>query len=195
MMRTPILLGLSGLLLVASACATSGPFVWVHEFKGQDDVRRIQAGDTIAVAVKGQQDLSGSHTVRPNGAYAQPVVGEVPVDGLTEAEAARKVVTLLKGIVVKPRVQVTVIKSRPVRVSVIGEVVNGGQFTAQFDESVLSLLARARGLSPFAKEDGIYVVRRRPDLIRVRFRYQDLKAVDPASTLFRLHDGDVIVVE
>lgn len=178
-----------------SGCGSQKPFVWVANLPDGEEVRRIQAGDTIAVAVKDQRDLSGSFPVRENGAYPQPVVGQVAVAGLTEAEASRRLANLLEGIVVSPKVAITVTTPRPVRVAVLGEVTTGGQYTVNFDESVLSVLARAGGLGPFADRDGIYVIRKRPELIRVRFSYDDLKGGDPAGTNFRLHDGDVIVVE
>ena len=191
-------LHLAVLLVGVGACAACGPsrpYVWVKNFPADDGARRIQAGDTLAVAVKDQSDLSGSFTVRENGAYAQPVVGQIRVAGLTEAEASKRLAGLLDGIVVDPKVAVTVVTPRPVRVAVLGEVTTGGQYTVEYNESILSVLARAGGLSPFADRDGIYVIRKRPELVRIRFRYDDLKGGDPAATRFRLHDGDVIVVE
>lgn len=181
--------------LFVAACGSQRPFVWVKKLPPAEDVVRIEAGDTLAVAVKNQSDLSGSFQVLENGAYAQPVVGQIPVAGLTEAEASKRLADLLSGIVVDPQVTVTVTTRRPVRVAVLGEVSQGGQHDIQYDESVLSVIARAGGLSPFADRDSIFVVRKRPDLLRIRFRYDDLKGADPASTLFRLRDGDVIVVE
>lgn len=186
-------LGLALALLVG--CGSQRPFVWVQNLPPSDEVRKVQAGDTIAVAVKNQRDLSGSFTIRENGAYAQPVVGEVTVAGLSESEASKRLANLLKGIVVKPMVAITVVTPRPVRVAVLGEVNTGGLYQVQYDESVLSVIARAGGLTPFADRGGIFVIRKRPSLIRIRFRYDDLKGGDAASNAFELHDGDVIVVE
>ena len=185
-----LLLGFTGF-----ACGSSSPYIDVGRLPPAEKVRRIQAGDTLAVTVQGQADQSGSFTVRENGTLPQPLLGEVPVTGLTEAEASKRLAGLLKGVVVKPRVIVTILTPRPVRVAVVGEVGRAGQFQVQYDESVLSVIARAGGLTPFADRSGIYVVRKRPNLVRVRFRYDALKGADPASLAFELHDGDVIVVE
>ncbi|MEO1227385.1 MAG: polysaccharide biosynthesis/export family protein [Myxococcota bacterium] len=182
-------------LLLLTACASNRPFVWVQRLPAEETVRLIRNGDTIAVAVKNQKDLSGTFVVRENGAYPQPVVGEVAVAGLSEPAASKQLVQLLAEIVVKPQAAITVVKPRPVNVAVVGEVRTSGQFQVQYDASVLSVLARAGGLSPFASRDNIYVVRKRPQLLRIRFRYDDLKGGDPASTTFRLRDGDVLVVE
>lgn len=197
---SPVLRTLMGLVVALSAsfvvgCGSTGPYIWVQNYKNPEEVPTIKRGDTISVAVRNQRPLSGSFTVLENGAYAQPVVGQVTVAGLTEAQASKKLANLLKGIVVEPQVVVTVVTPRPVRVSVLGEVRTPGQFAIQYDETVLSVLARSGGLTTFADGNGIYVIRQRPELRRIRFRYQHLKAADPASTTFRLRDGDVIVVE
>ncbi len=186
----PLVLG-----VLLTACGTARPFVWVGDLPASEEARRIEPGDSIGVAVKGQDDMSGTFTVLENGTYLQPLVGPVSLAGATEAEAATRLANRLRGIVVDAKVTVTVITPRPVRVAVVGEVRTPSQFTVAFDESVLSVIARAGGLTPFANRDGIYVVRKRPRISRVRFRYEALRAGDPASTLFRLHDGDVVVVE
>lgn len=191
--RALLVVALAGTFAVG--CTSSRPFVWVGNLPPDDAARQIEAGDTIGVVVQNQQDLSGQFTVLENGTYAQPVVGQVPVEGLTEAEASKRLAGLLQGVVVDPKVTVSVVTPRPVNVSVLGEVGSAGSYTVPYDASILSVLAQAGGLSQYADRDGIYLIRTRPELIRIRFRYDDLKGGDPASTLFRLKDGDVIVVE
>ena len=181
--------------VATGACGSQRSFVWVENLPPSEEVRRIEPGDTIAVAVRDQSDLTGTFTVRENGTYPQPVVGDVRIAGRSEEEAGTHLAGLLRGIVVNARATVTVVTPRPVRVAVLGEVSSGGQYEVEYDESVLSVIARAGGLTPFADRDGIYVIRKRPDLVRVRFRYDDLKGGGKAATTFALHDGDVIVVE
>lgn len=181
--------------MLGAACGSSAPYVPVQSLKQEETVRRIATGDTIGVTVRNQNDLSGSYVVRENGTYAQPVIGQIGVEGLTEVEAAQRIADALQGAYQNPQVQVVITKPRPVRVAVLGEVRTGGQYQVEYDESVLSVLARAGGLTPFADRDGIYVIRKRPELRRIRFKYDDLKGGEPASNQFRLHDGDVIVVE
>ena len=132
------------IVTLAAGCSSSAPYIWARNFPPAEGVRRIQAGDTIAVVVKGQADQSGSFVVRENGSFPQPVLGEVAVGGLTESEAAQRLAGLLKGVVVKPRVAVTVTKPRPVRVAVVGEVTRGGSFRfSSTSRSCPSSLGRA----------------------------------------------------
>jgi protein involved in polysaccharide export with SLBB domain len=61
-------------------------------------------------------------------------------------------------------------------------------------DGVLAAIARAGGLTEFAKKSRIFVLRKEPEPMRVRFDYGELaRGEGPAS--FRLQEGDVIVVE
>jgi polysaccharide export outer membrane protein len=64
-----------------------------------------------------------------------------------------------------------------------------------YDDSILSAIANAGGFTDFADEDSIYVVRKEPHLLRIRFRLRDLAGAEAVSARFRLNDNDVIVVE
>jgi polysaccharide biosynthesis/export protein len=187
----------SGALSVAG-CAPPQPFVWASRLGKPDDqaaVYRIGPGDEIYVLVADQAALSGTFVVGPDGGYIQPVVGGVPITGLTTKEAAQQLTARLAGILVRPQVSISVTKRRPIRVSVIGEVTKPGRFEMPYDEGILAALANAGGLTEFADSDSIYVVRREPHLLRIRFRMRDLAGPEAISARFRLNDSDVIVVE
>ena len=180
------------------SCAPPQPFVWASRLPPTDDkptAFRIGPGDEIYVLVADQQALSGAFTMGPDGSYVQPVVGNVSLNGLTTKEAAQQLTARLSGILVRPQVTVTVTKRRPIRVSVLGQVTKPGRFELPYDESLLSAIANAGGLTEFADEDAIYVVRRDPHLLRIRFRLRDLAAPEAVSARFRLNDSDVVVVE
>jgi polysaccharide export outer membrane protein len=122
-------------------------------------------------------------------------VGSVALSGLTLTEATQQLTARLAGILVRPQVTVSVTKRRPIRVSVLGEVKQPGRFELEYDESLLSAVARGGGLTEYADRDSIYVVRREPHLLRIRFRFRDLAGPEAISARFRLNDGDVVVVE
>jgi polysaccharide export outer membrane protein len=185
-------------LLAVSSCAPPQPFVWASRLGKPDDqqaVYRIGPGDEIYVLVADQQALSGTFVVGPDGGYIQPVVGNVAINGLTTKEAAQQLTARLAGILVRPQVTISVTKRRPIRVSVIGEVQKPGRFELPYDDGILAALASAGGLTEFADQDSVYVVRREPHLLRIRFRLKDLAGPEAISARFRLNDSDVIVVE
>ncbi len=185
-------------LLVAASCAPQQPFVWASRLGKPEDqtaVYRIGPGDEIYVLVSDQQALSGAFLVGPDGGYIQPVVGSIAINGLTTKEAAQQLTARLAGILVRPQVTISVTKRRLIRVSVLGEVQRPGRFELPFDDGILAALASAGGLNEFADSDSIYVVRREPHLLRIRFRLRDLAGPDAFSARFRLNDSDVVVVE
>lgn len=195
---------LLGLLLLSvcspllSACSRPQPFVWASRLGKPDEqasVYRIGPGDEIYVLVADQAALSGAFTIGPDGSYIQPVVGSVSLGGLTTKEAAQQLTARLEGILVRPQVTVTVTKRRPIRISVLGEVQKPGRFEMPHDEGILAAIANAGGMTEFADEDSIYVIRRDPHLLRIRFRLEDLAGPETISARFRLHDNDVVFVE
>jgi polysaccharide export outer membrane protein len=189
---------LLGLALALSACAPPQPFVWASRLGQPDDqtsVYRIGPGDEIYVLVADQAALSGAFTIGPEGTYIQPVVGSVALNGLTTKEAAQQLTARLAGILVRPQVTVSVTKRRPLRISVLGEVARPGRFELPYDESILSAIANAGVHTEYADDESIYVVRREPHLLRIRFRLRDLAGPDSISARFRLHDSDVVLVE
>lgn len=186
--------GLLVLICFNIACA-SYPYVWVQDLPETPNEQRIAAGDTITVVVQGQNALSGDFLVREHGAYLQPLVGEIPVAGLTPEVAAAELIHRLKGFVVEPKVMVSISIPRVVRVSVVGEVVRPGNYDLEISEGLLGALARAGDLTEFAKRDGIYVIRKEPAPMRIRFRYVDLVGAEPRAIRFSLQDNDVVAVE
>lgn len=183
--------------LVASACATDGKFVWVDELDREDlkpAPYLVAAGDRLVVNVWNQPPLSGEVLVRPDGNITLPLVGDVHVAGGTPHQAGEAIVRKLAGLVVEPHVAVSLAGTRDPTVSVLGEVQQAGSYALRPGEGVLEMLARAGGLSEFARKDAIFVVRRSQGL-RVRFDYQRLARGVGAGVTFELQDGDVVVVE
>jgi polysaccharide export outer membrane protein len=194
------------LLIVSSAaacalgCATERPFVWVHDLAATagpiDGDGVIHARDTIAVAVQDQPSLSGEFVVGDGGAYAQPMLGSVVVEGRRPADVATELGNRLRGAIVNPHVTVAIARVAPIHVSVIGEVKSPGAYDLSRNRSVAAALAAAGWLTDFAAKDRIFVVRTGGDgPQRIRFRAQELTGAEPHSAQFRLRDGDVVVAE
>jgi polysaccharide biosynthesis/export protein len=181
-----------------SSCAAERPYVWAEQAKDASDWEpgaRINVGDRIYVLVRGHDQLSGEFEVRADGSYVQPIVGTIRIAGKTPKEAAVLVSRRLTGVLERPQVSVATISPRAPSISVIGQVTEPGRFEISRDEGVLSAIARAKGLTIFADRDAIYVLRKQPRTMRIRFRYGDLTGGQKRSFDFRLRDGDVVVVE
>jgi polysaccharide export outer membrane protein len=197
--RSARLLAFVASVCAASACSTTGPYVWVDSLPpsasgGSTEGIVIQDGDTVKVRVFNQDALSTEEKVRPDGKIAMPVIGEITARGKKPTQLASELQERLKSVVVAPSVTVSFAAGTEVKVSVVGEVKNANVFTLDHGATVLTALAAAGGLSDYADSDKIFVVRRSLPQ-RVRFRYQDLRSADPKSIAFTLQAGDVVVVE
>ena len=179
-------------------CGPSLPFVWVKQLpqeKATAERTALAPGDQLLVVIKDQKELSGEFLVRDDGSYLQPLLGMVRVEGKTSQQVAEDLVQQFKRLIINPQITVSLVGRRPLNLSVMGEVRAPGAFEVSHSSTVLGVIARAGGLTEFADPDQIYVVRKEPELSRIRFTMDLLAEPNGISTRFRLHDGDVIVVE
>jgi len=183
-----------GLLFLLSACASGHPYVWVEDLPPTTDDGLLRPSDAVTVQVAGQENLSGDFVVRRDGSLLMPVIGPLKVEGATPADVQAELTKRLDGIVIDPRVTVSVSQTRLFKVNVIGEVNNPGSYEVSGSDNLLAVLAQAGGLTEFANRSSIYIVRERQEN-RFRFRYDDLVGGAPKSLGFELRDGDTLVVE
>jgi polysaccharide export outer membrane protein len=186
-------------LIQALGCASTGPYVWINELP--DDPAAlgdyvIAPGDTIAVHVFNQDNMSSRTRVRNDGKIAVQFLGDVDTRGKSPAVLAKELEGRFKEYVIAPKVTVTIEESPPTSISVVGEVAHAGVFTVDPTSSggVLQALALAGGLTEYATRDSIYVLRRTPAQ-RIRFTYAALTRAEARAASFRLRAGDVVVVE
>ncbi len=118
--------------------------------------------------------------------------------GMSPDALARALEVRLTGYVNAPRVTVALEEEKLVAVSVLGEVAKPGSYDLTAGSGVLQALASAGGMTPWASNDRIFVLRRsggeaRPT--RIRFTEEALAHGEDRSSAFRLRRGDVVVVE
>ena len=183
--------------LVAAGCASTASYVWVDNLPDQafeHTPYRIHAGDLLNILVWSQENVSGPARVRPDGKVTLPLVGDIAVAGLTPPACAEQITRRLDGLVLEPKVTVTVTENKTPTVSVVGEVRNVGDYPVLQEDTVLQILARAGGLTEFAQPDHIYVLRRQPTQVRIRFTYDQLVEGTGRALSFKLRDGDIVIV-
>lgn len=185
----------------SAACVGAGQYVWVDELREGEapppPIYRIRAGDGVQVRVWRQGELSVDAEVRPDGNITIPLVGDVALGGLSAPEAAEQVASRIKAadLMVDPKVSVAVTSRSAEYVTVVGEVRTPGKLVLEKSDTILHVLGKAGGLTEFAADDGIYVVRKHGDPSRVRFSYRMLSRGEGKGLAFQLEDGDVVVVE
>lgn len=199
-MRATLLLST---LVALGACAAppGGPFVWVADYMSRDanaadSTYTVGVGDLLVVQVFDNDKISGRGRVRSDGKLALPLVNDILVAGKTPTQVAADVQQALKDgkFVLNPRVNVVVEDVLPVKVTVLGAVSKAGNYAVDPGSGVAEALAGAGGLTEFAHKDRIFVLRKVPTPVRIRFTFTSLTDMGPASK-FRLQQGDIIVVE
>lgn len=196
---------LAALLVLSSACMhRSGSYVWVDRLPGlASDSSSVSSeyviapGDLIGVTVFEHTEMSGRVRVRDDGRVSLPLLNEVSVAGLTPAQLSRKLEGAMKEnqLVVAPSVTVSLEERRALRVAVLGEVARPGMYQLESGAGVAEALASAGGFTDFAHKDRIYVVRKMPQQVRIRFSYDAIVAGRGRAASFRLLPGDVVVSE
>jgi polysaccharide export outer membrane protein len=188
-------------VLAVSACASSvsGGFVWADALTTEAPATTyvIGAGDQIAVQVWDNEKMSVRTRVRSDGRISVPLVGELTVEGKSPEQVGTELEGKLSSakLVLSPRVTVIVEDARPLSVSVLGKVSRAGTYTFATGAGVADALASAGGLNEFAHKDRIFVVRRTPEPVRIRFRFDQLFDQSHGSSAFRLKTGDVVMVD
>jgi polysaccharide export outer membrane protein len=159
----------------------------------------IAPGDVLVVRVWNDDALGGKARVRSDGKISLPFVDDVAAAGLAPKDLARALEVRLAGYVNGPRVTVALEEEKLLSVSVVGEVARPGVYDLLAGSGPLQALASAGGVTPWASDDRIFVLRKSPDgnprPLRIRFTRAALERGEDPSAAFRLRRGDVVVAE
>lgn len=110
----------------------------------------LAPGDILKISVFKNPDLSLDVRVSESGVIGYPLIGAVPVNGLTLPAAEKKIAAMLKdgGFVVNPQVNILLTQGFGDLVSVIGEVNHAGRYAVDAAGGHVSgMLAVAGGIT------------------------------------------------
>jgi polysaccharide export outer membrane protein len=156
---------------------------------------RLHAGDSITVSVWKELDLQRKVMIRPDGRFSFPLAGEVQAAGRTADEVRVEIENSLKKFIPEAVVTVIIEDFSGNRVYVIGQVNKPGMFIMNPSLTVLQALSLAGGSTPFAKLDGISIVRGSGAAQKtLPFRYSQVVEGKSLQQNITLDSGDVIVV-
>ncbi len=159
------------------------------------DDYKIAPADVLEISIWGEQDLTRQLVVRPDGKVSFPLIGDIEVAGKTTAQIKSLVEKKIKAYI--PSASATVIVSQlgSLQYYVIGKVAKPGMFNVSRKLSVLQALALAGGLTTFADEDGISIIRyRKGKVLHLPFNYNEVKKGKNLQQDILLERGDVVLV-
>ncbi|SRR6266481_6000856 len=155
----------------------------------------VGESDVIRVNVWKEPEVSQTVVVRTDGNISLPLINEVRVSGMTPIQIQIMVAEKLKNFLNNPQVTVTVTDIRSKRAFITGEVVRPGTYALNAQTTILQLIAQAGGFTPFAKKDGIVVLRTEDGKqSRLKFKYKEVVQGKKTEQNIALHPGDTVVV-
>ena len=160
---------------------------------------KIGPGDVLDVSVYGEESLNrtgaGAVVVRPDGRISFPLVGDVLVGGLTTAQAKEALEQSLHEFIPEAVASVGVSQLGSLQYYVVGKVNKPGMYNVSKPLTVLQALAMAGGLTPFADEGSIVVLRNSgKETVHIAFNYKKVKKGQNIEQNITLERGDVVVV-
>lgn len=160
-----------------------------------DEAYRIGPEDVLEISVWKEEALRKEVLVRPDGEISFPLAGDIRAAGRTVAEVREEVAKRIEKYVPDPVVSVLVLRVASNRIFVIGRVAKPGDFPAGRYIDVLQALAMAGGLTPFAEEKAIKVIRKQGggDVV-LPFDFRAVSRGEKLEQNIRLQGGDVVVV-
>jgi polysaccharide biosynthesis/export protein len=181
-------------LLVSLAACSSSP---VYNWRAENALGyRIGPSDVLKINVWKHDEVSQQVTVRPDGAFSLPLIGDVPATGRSADEIAADVANRLHRYYAdNPPVTVQVTEVKSYKIYVVGEVTKPGEYAPTHEVTVLMGLALAGGFTRFANPDRIVIVRRdaRGER-RIPFDYSEVVEHGDLQQNLTLQLGDTVIV-
>lgn len=198
------------LLLIVAASLLSAPTSALAQSGNPADakksyVHRLQLADRVRVAVYQEDDLTSVVRIDARGRINLPLLGEVPIGGLTVSEAQETIQSAYREnrFLRNPQVTLSVEEYAPREVSIHGQVRSPGRYSLPNESTftVEELVTKAGGLNDIAKGSAVTVRRTLADGTTQTFTV-DVQSIikgrrnDPkvAESNILLLPGDIVYV-
>jgi polysaccharide export outer membrane protein len=151
--------------------------------------------DLLEISVFEVDQLSRTVRVDEDGTINLPLLGRVPVSGLTRSELEQEIARRLEdGFVRDPQVTVFIREFHSRRVTVTGAVKNPGSYEMLGPRTLVEMIAEAGGLTDKGAEE-LHVIRRDPETgeeTRLRVSLKKLLYENDSSANLLLAPGDIV---
>ena len=157
---------------------------------------QIGPQDVLQISVWKDEILSREVIVRPDGYISFPLIGEVLAEGRPVGDLGKEMNERLTKFVSDPRITIAVSQVNSFKIFVIGKVNSPGGFQIGQYTDVMQALSLSGGLTPFAREGSIKVLRRgrQGDQTTFPFDYGEVLKGQNLEQNIVLQRGDVVMV-
>jgi polysaccharide export outer membrane protein len=161
----------------------------------EEKVYHIGPGDVVEISVWKDPELSRNMVVPPDGVISVPLIGSINVTHLAVPELRTIVTQKLSEFIPDVTVTVMLLQINSLKAYVIGKVNRPGEFPINLETNVMQILAQAGGLTPFASDGNIKILRQKDSQItNIPFDYGEVEKGKNLEQNIILQPGDVIVV-
>lgn len=157
---------------------------------------QLSPGDALEITVWKEEGLQQLQIlISPDGTIIFPLIGTVGASGKTITELKDNLTSRLADYISDPSISVKLLNNQGNSVFVIGKVNKPGQVFSGRRMDVLQALSLAGGLTVFAKEGSISIIRRTGDQVKVfPFDYSDVIDGEDLEQNILLEPGDTVTV-
>lgn len=120
----------------------------------------LEPGDQIAVKVVQDPALDGNYTIDSDGGIQYPYIGPMRLEGLTTADARRKIASGLREYYTDPFVTVNLLSQMQQYVRIMGQVQKQGRIPLERGMTIVDAIAESGGLTRDASQRKIVLIRR-----------------------------------
>ncbi|TCO74329.1 XrtA/PEP-CTERM system exopolysaccharide export protein [Chromatocurvus halotolerans] len=190
-----LLLGALGLL---AACGGNPTVPYDERGSGPDYNYVIGPGDTMEIFVWGNEELSTTGIVRPDGKFTTRLVEDLPASGKTSTELARDIEKAYAEYVRQPVVSVIVngfVGVPEQQVRVVGEATTPSSVPYSQHMTLLDLMIAVGGMTEFAAGNKSVLVRTFGGEQRsYSLRLDDLLKDGDISANMAMMPGDIVII-
>ncbi len=159
---------------------------------------RIAAGDTLAIAVWDNPNLTQTVLVRPDGYISLPLLKDVHVQGLDMTELNQYLVEAYKKYVKTPVVSAMLVQANNDslnQIRIVGETAPPQTIQYQSGMTLLDLMIKVGGLSDYAAGNRAILTRTNQKKVsQYRVRLDDLIRKGDISANASVYPGDVLTI-
>ncbi len=159
------------------------------------DAYHLGPGDVVDIQVWDQPNLSGRHTIGPDGTLALPLIGEVRVEGMTRTSVMDLIRESLAPYYQDPFVNLQIIEYKNNRVFVLGRVTRPGLVSFEGRGTLLEALAMAGSVPVLDRTTQLTkcaVIRGKEQIIWIDL--QELLVYGNMNLNLRLANNDVVFI-
>ena len=126
----------------------------------------IGPGDLVYLQIFEADDFSGQYSVLRDGTVNLPLIGSVNINNLTFDMATDKLYKLYEKEFLRPILKLSLVKARPVGISLLGELENPGFYVIEISQksipSVINAIQSAGGITQNANLKEVILKRKMP---------------------------------